>query len=259
MTSRQLLWLLVRRWYLVILGMALTLVVLWPVTHRPGVFWAQVNLVLLPPTSEYFPNKLEDPQVALSALAGVVVSDYNGQLKPPLMASAGTTLYGEGRTTGTEVRMPNLGSQWKPLYPTATIDVQAVAASPEVVTQEIGAAIGKINRLLAERQEELGVDPSFRVSSFSSPADPSVYYITGSRMRALGAGAVVGMGLTVAGVYWLERFLLARRSRTSGDRPQTSDSDSEMSHSRPGGSGRAAQRPPRSARRRANVAVRAAE
>ena len=248
MTSRQLLLLLVRRWYLVLLGIALTLVVLWPVTHRPGVYWAQVNLVVLPPTSQYFPNQLEDPKVSLSALAGLVVSDFNGLHKPPLMASAETTLYGEGRTTGAEVRMPNLGSQWKPLYPTATIDVQAVGASPEVVNQEIDAATGKINGLLVERQEELGVDLSLRVSLFSSPADPSVYYINGSRMRALGAGGIVGMGLTIAGVYWLERYLLTRRTRANGNRPLTPAGNSTLTTTRPSGSSGVPQSPAMPAR-----------
>lgn len=215
MTSRGLLTLLVRRWYLVILGLSVTLAVLWPVTHRPGVYWTQVNVVVLPPTYEYFPNKLEDPQYSLAALAGVIVSDYNGQHQPLLMGSADTTLYGEGRSTGAEVRIPNLGNQWKPAYPNATIDVQVVDRDAQVVTDEVDSIVGELKALLANRQDQLGVPPSLRASIITSPTQPSVYYITGSRSRALGAGALVGLGLTVAGVYWVERLLVWRRVRSN--------------------------------------------
>lgn len=224
MTSRQLLWLLVRRWYLVVLGMGLTLAILWPATHRPGVYWAQVNLVLLPPPSEYFPNMLEDPQYSLSALAGVIVTDFNGLNEPPLMASSQTTLYGEGRASGVEVRMPNAGTQWKPLYPTAMIDLQAVGANAQQVTDEVAETTRRLKELLVARQDELGIDPSVRVSMISSPADPVVYYITGSRARALGAGAIVGFGLTIAGVYWFERLVQARRTN-SGVRTASAPDD----------------------------------
>lgn len=220
MTSIHLFRLLIRRWYLVIVGLALTLVVLWPATHRPGVYWAQVNVVLLPPTTEYYPNKLEDPQFALSALASLIVSDFNGAHQPTLMASSVTTLYGEGRTSGVEVRMPNSGNQWKPLYPSATIDVQAVDSSPDGVTDQITSVTARLKDLLADRQDALGVDPTVRVSLISSPVDPSVYYVTGSRMRALGAGGIVGLAVTVAGVYWFERLLTARRARALAVDPE---------------------------------------
>lgn len=219
MTSRGLLRLLVRRWYLVILGLSLTLAVLWPVTHRPGVYWTQVNVVILPPTYEYFPNKLEDPQYSLAALAGVIVSDYNGQHMPLLMGSADTTLYGEGRSTGAEVRIPNMGNQWKPAYPNATIDVQVVDANAQVVTDQVDSIVGELKVLLANRQEQLGVPQSLRASIITSPTQPSVYYITGSRTRALGAGALVGLGLSVTGVYWFERLVTWRRARSNQIQP----------------------------------------
>lgn len=258
MTSRQLLRLLVRRWYLVLVGMTLTLVTLWPATHRPGVYWAQVNLLLLPPTSEYFPNILEDPQYSLSALAGVIVSDYNGQNEPPLMASAETTLYGEGRTSGVEVRMPNVGNQWKPLYPTATIDLQAVGASPQSVIEQVSDTTRTLDNLLATRQDQLHIDPSARVSMINSPKDPVVFYVTGSRARALGAGAIVGVGLTIAGVYWIERLLQVWRGRPRTGIPPPSDGP-QKGVPRTGRSKSALNGPPASTERRSGVSANVGE
>ncbi|WP_029137537.1 hypothetical protein [Nakamurella lactea] len=214
MTSRELLWLLVRRWYLVLLGMALTLVVVWPMSHREGVYWAQVNVVIVPPTYEYFPNQLEDPQYSLSALAGVIVAEYNGDNQPVQMASSDTTLFGEGVRSGTEVRMVNRGNQWQPLYPVAQIDVQSVASTPDQVAADVDRITTDLAALLNQRQVKLGVAPTMLAHAINTPATPSVYYVAGSRMRVLGAGAVVGFAVTVAGVYWMERI---RRRRTRAD------------------------------------------
>lgn len=218
MTSRELLWLLLRRWYLVIVGMAITLVVLWPATHRPGVYWAQVNVLLLPPTYEYFPNKLEDPQYSLAALAGLIVSDFNGSDRPNLVASADTTLYGEGVRSGAQVRIPNLGSQWNLQYTSPTIDVQVVSNAPDTTIQEIEGITNELQHLLEERQDQLQIAPSMRATALVAPSVPSVYYIAGSKTRALGAGAVVGFAMTTAGIYWFERLIGSTRSRSKRNR-----------------------------------------
>lgn len=213
MTSRSLLRMLARRWYVVILGIVLTVAVLWPATHRPGIYWTQVNVVLLPPANDLYPNKLEDPHLSLTALAGVVVAEFNGQQKPLVTASADTTLYGEGKTSGIQVRMPNMGSQWIPLYISPTIDVQVVGNNANTVVDDVNRIADELGRLLEERQETLGVVPSMRVTMIESPAEPSASYIAGSRSRAMGAGALVGLTMTIALAYSLDRYLAHRRSR----------------------------------------------
>jgi Glycosyltransferase like family len=214
MTSRELLRLLLKRWYFVLLGATVTLAVLWPVTHRAGVYWTQLSVHLFPPTEENFPNKLENPQYSLAALAGVLVTELNGRERPLMMASDLTTLYGEGQTRGVSVRLPNRGNQWRPMYPTATIDVQVVDSNPEAVAREAQRITADLDELLATRQESLGVVPTMRVSMIALPADASVYYIPpGSRMRAAAATAVIGMIMTGVAVYWLERFSTRRRGR----------------------------------------------
>lgn len=213
MTSRELLAMLLRRWYIVVAGMLLTIAVVWPVSHRPGVYWTQMSVLLLPPTYEYFPNKLEDPHYSLSALAGLVVDDFNGQNRPLMTASSDTTLYGMGLRSGLEVKQPNMGNQWQPLFPNAAIDVQVVDRDPEVVAARARETVGELDQLLAQRQDELGVIETMRVSLIASPDEASVYYISGSRTRAMAVGAAVGIILTVVAVYWVERFTGARGRR----------------------------------------------
>lgn len=215
MTSRELLRLMLKRWYVILLGGAITLAVIWPVVHRPGVYWTQFSVMLLPPTYEYFPNQLENPQYSLAALAGVIVTDLNGQHQPLLTASSDTTLFGEGQRSGTQVRLPNQGNQWTPLYLSSSIDVQVVDSDPETVELKAQQTTAELSDLLSKRQDALGVMSTMKATMIASPTDPSVYYISGSRFRAAGAVGFVGMLLTIAPVYWLERWQVRRRSKAT--------------------------------------------
>lgn len=219
MTAGDLFGLFRRRWYLLLLGVTITAAILWPAVNRPGVYWTQVNVVVLSPTYEYFPNKLQDPQYSLSALAGLVVADFNGTNRPLPTASSDTTFFGTGQTTGAEVRLPNLGSQWRMFYPNPTIDVQVVDDSAQKVETKANEIVRRLNDLLQARQDALGIAPEWRATTISSPDPPSIYYAKGSRVRALGAGAVAGLCLTIAGVYWIDRFLSSRRPKIGASIP----------------------------------------
>lgn len=219
MTAGELLRSMFRRWYVVLVGLVVTAAVLWPTTHRPGVYWTQFNVVLLPPVYAYFPNKLENPQYSLGPLAGVIASDFNGNNRPLLTASPDTTLFGIGQRAGVQVRVPNLGNQWTPYYPSPTIDVQVVDIDPALVSAESQRVVSELKRLLDTRQDQQGIDPSMRVSILASPSDPSVYYTSGSRMRTGGAVCLVGLLLTITAVYWVEQ--LATRQRKMSARVPT--------------------------------------
>ena len=130
-TSRELLSLVLRRWYLVLLGAAISIGALYLVTHKPGVYWSQISVLLLAPVHKFYPNNLENPHDALAPVAGLLVADWNGVDRPPLMATGDTALFGEGQRQGIEVRVPNEGSQWQPAYLTPNIDVQVVDSNPE--------------------------------------------------------------------------------------------------------------------------------
>ena len=63
------------------------------------------------------------------------------------------------------------------------------------------------------------------MSTITSPSEPTVYYISGNKPRALIAIGLAGaIGTTVA-VVWLERLIVTRRSRrepkeTEAESPQ---------------------------------------
>jgi hypothetical protein len=215
MTSRELLRLVLRRWYLMLLGAAISVGALYLITHRPGVYWTQFNVVLLAPADKhYYPNKLENAHDQLAPMAGLLVADWNGVDRPLLTSSGETTLFGEGQRQGIQVRVPNEGSQWAPRYFSPNIDVQVVDRNPDRVAQEARRVTAELNALLQKRQDALGIQPAMRMTIIVSPANPNIEYVSGSRTRAALATGLVGAALTTVVVYWTERWLVWNRSRS---------------------------------------------
>jgi len=215
MTSRELLRLALRRWYFMLLGAAISVLALYLITNRPGVYWTQVDVVLLAPVYKSYPNNFEKSDFTMAPMAGVVVADWNGVNRPLLMATGETTLFGEGQRNGVEVRVPNQGSQWQPLYLTPNIDVQVVGSDAETVAEEASRVSAELNGLLEKRQEAMDIQPSLRMTTIEAPVDPTIKYVSGSRIRAAMSIGVLGAAFTTIAVYWTERWLIWKRSRRS--------------------------------------------
>ena len=108
--------------------------------------------------------------------------------------------------------MPNLGTQWRPLFSANYLDVQVAAATPEEVHALARADLGP---------DRGGCSSSDRTSWACRPTcapapsrrrqDPIVYPVPGSRSRALGATGLTGIALTAVLVFWLERWRPRRR------------------------------------------------
>jgi hypothetical protein len=223
MTSRDLLRLVLRRWYLMVLGAMLSLALLSVVWRAPGVYWTQFDVVLLEPTSRLNPNSIEDPRFSMAPMAGVMVTDVNGDHRVPVLASPDTTLYGEGLREGTRVRVPNTGSQWLPLYSQPRIDVQVVSRDPALVERRAQDATARLRAVLDRRQDELAVGPRVRMSTITSPRDPIIAHVTGNRSRAALGTALLGATLTTLAVCLLERLRIRRRSHARSLTVATSD------------------------------------
>ncbi len=213
MTSRELLRLVLRRWYLVLLGALVSAVMLGVIWKQPGLYWTQFDVVVLAPTTKLNPNNIEDPRFSMAPMAGVMVTELNGDKRPRLLASADTTLFGEGLREGVRVRLPNTGSQWLPMYNRPRIDVQVVSRDPVVVERKARAITEQLVAVLDRRQSELGIIPSMRMSAIATPEDPVVAHITGNRNRAALGMAMLGATLTTFAVYLWEKWRLGRRRR----------------------------------------------
>jgi hypothetical protein len=120
-TSTDVMRMLLRRWYVVGAGIAITLAVMVSVYQRPGVFSARTDVVFLAPESSVNPNKLAVTSNTLIATAGVVEEKINRGHNPILPVSPDVPLVAQGVTDGWQVFVPNYGGQWAVNYERASI------------------------------------------------------------------------------------------------------------------------------------------
>lgn len=212
MTSVDLVRIVLRRWYAMVLGAVASLAVLYLALQQPPVFFTQFDVVLLPPQEATRPNSLQDTSYAMTPMAGLLVSRYNGNDRPIELASAGTTLYGEGIHAGNRVRLRNWGTQWQPIYKAPVIDVQVVAEDAGVVLAESRRIEEELGSSLEQLQRDQGVAPASRMTLRGSPTDPVVRQIGGSRSRAAVAIAISGAVATTIVTVLLDRRWGRRRS-----------------------------------------------
>ncbi len=214
MTSRDLLNAALRRWYVMVVGAVVSLACVYVSTQQPVVYWTQFNVLLIGPTNPDFPNYLEDARYTLHPIVGLVVSDINDGRPMMVTASTDTNMVGQGMTSGVQVRVPNLGTQWR-LNPTANyIDVQVAASTPEELLRRADATLDEVAAALDARQDELGIMPGMRVTSVATTDDPTIYTVSGSRIRAAAASGMSGAAVTLVLVYWLERRRSTRSSHS---------------------------------------------
>jgi len=202
-------------WYVVLLGAAVTLGALLLVQRQEPVWFTQYNIVVVGPSgteNTEDTSVLENPLYGLQPLVGVVSTDLNEGHPPLLTGDVAATMVGMGHREGVQVRVPNLGTQWRPLFSANYLDVQVAGASLEEVQASAGATSARVAEVLEHRQDELGVPPNLRARAVPSSEDPIIVPVAGSRSRALAATGITGVALTMVVVFRLER----RRSRRRG-------------------------------------------
>ncbi|SEB56443.1 hypothetical protein SAMN04489844_0538 [Nocardioides exalbidus] len=213
MTTRDLISAALRRWYVMLVGALVTLGFVYVSTHQPTVYWTQFNVLLIGPKIDQFPNYLENSRYTLFPLVGVVANDLNDGDPVMVTASTDTNMVGQGISDGIQVRVPNLGTQWRRTMTANYLDVQVAGATPDEVTERAKEAVESVAKALVERQDEIGISPALRVTSVAATDDPTVFAMDGSRMRATAATGASGAAVTISLVYWLERRRAKRRAR----------------------------------------------
>jgi hypothetical protein len=187
-----------RAWWVLALGLAATVVVLGSLWRVPGVYTAQVDLVALPPQDPAPRNVLQDTTRSLSPFAAMVAAQTSqGSIK----ADTGTTsatLYGAGYRNGFKLTVPNTGGQWNVSHDRPVISVEVVGPSLESVQGTLDVLVKRVQDDAAQVQARSGIIGGSAITFDPAPAQPSVQYVTGRRMRAgaatLAMGGVVSLG-----------------------------------------------------------------
>jgi hypothetical protein len=200
-------------WCVALAGVLITCVCALNFGRTHGVYFSRVTVVFLLPHSSKNPNALQAGNDGLVTLAGAVgkrVSDPETSVK---VVSDSVTLPGEGISHGYAVRLPNNGGQWAINYDQPVLDVQAVGTSLQEVSGTVNGVLARIRSELSSMQRAEHVNKYNLVSMRPSPQTPPLYFISGSRIRALGATLLLGTGITIAATIGFGRAV--RRLRVS--------------------------------------------
>ncbi|WP_372593085.1 hypothetical protein [Actinotalea sp.] len=174
---------LVRRWYVLLLALAVAAGGSYLAKQASGVYWSRAEVTFLAPSSAINPNTLKVRSSDLIITAGLVARQINGNAMWNKMADPAATIVGEGVLDGWAVRLPDYGGQWSTVYSRQVLDVQVVGPTIEDVRARQLELLDRIDAELAAFQE--GVAASDLVTTEVVPAVPPVYYVGGSAMRAI--------------------------------------------------------------------------
>ncbi|GAA1969441.1 hypothetical protein GCM10009798_32530 [Nocardioides panacihumi] len=211
MTTERLVRILLRRWYVVGLGLAITVLGMQQVRAQQGVFFSQVDVVFTAPPTRVAPNTIQANASGLVSIAGMVAAEVNKASNTPVTASAGATLAGQGVRDGYQVRLPSDGGQWSRNFDRPVLDVQAIGAEPEMVRQRVVTVVAEIDRVLAELQNADGIPAEDQVKTLSAPTSAQIFYRKGNTSRATAVTALLGFWLTVVLTVAADSVLVRRR------------------------------------------------
>jgi hypothetical protein len=211
MTTERLFRILLRRWYVVVLGVALVGAVAVRVHQTTGLYWSQVDVVFTAPPSPENPNNIKADAHGLTSIAGMVAAELNRESNTPMTSSAGATLAGQGVRQGFQIRLPNSGGQWATNFDRPVLDVQVIGPDAETVREQMVQQVARIDQVLDELQDEDAVASNARVSTLSAPTSAQVFYLDGSPTRAAVMAGILGLWLTVLSAVLLDGFLVRRR------------------------------------------------
>ena len=172
------------------------------------------------------PNPLRSESFTLTSLASALVVRVNGGPIGTKTSAPDNTLFGEGVTEGSRVRIRDIGGMWTSSIPVPVIYVEAIGPTHDSVAAEINRLVGSLTSNLQQLQDELHVPAYGRVVPYAAPAEPEVVEVSGQRVKAAGVTTLVGLAITVLALYAVDRRWPRRRRE-----PETADS---RSHS-PGG------------------------
>jgi hypothetical protein len=194
-----------KRWPIAVAGVLLTLVGSYLAATVSGVYYEQANVVFIAPNGA----GLQGGGGGLVSTAGVIESQLGEQGALALAPTA--TIVGAGIQNGVWARLPNNGDQWATNFDEQALDVEVVENSAGQVQAEMKMTLSRINTLLRQDQISDGVGSRQLIETGLSPAEPPVYYMTGSSARSGITALALGMILTLTITVMADRLIAKKR------------------------------------------------
>lgn len=215
MTAATFLGILLRRWYIVAIGLVLGLAALGAIRSSEPVFWTEADVTFLAPEREPAYWISGGSAMTLAEFADMVRRRVNQEAPSVDLALTRGTLYGAGVQKGFSVTLPNNGGQWNKTYSQPVLKVQVVDSSAENVNQVLAALLDRINNATVQLQAEASVKGDL-ISTQTTPSKSEVVFGGGTPVTRL-KGTVVLEALCLAATsvatIYIDRALRRRRQR----------------------------------------------
>lgn len=212
MTSVEFLKLCVRRWYVLLAGLATTVVLTVLAAGPNTVYFSRTTVNIL----EQDPNHVRivgffDPNQI--QVAHILAARVNNGVKTPLASSPDVDLYAMGILNGTHAQIRNVGGQWLSNVTEPVVELQSVGSSPEQVKRQMSQQLTDLGVQLSTVENQLKVADEDRLLLQANPSDPQVTQQVSRFSRAALGYGLGGLLITFAAVYWFDRVMVRRTIR----------------------------------------------
>lgn len=209
---------MVRRWFIVILGVALTAAACYWADTRPGVYSSVNLLTLYPPISKTNPNPLSVTSRSVVDLAGVLATTLSAgdRLR---FSSQDVPLSGTGTLDGYSVRQHDNGWQWSPQFDRPEIVLRVTGPTPEAVAARMATLTEEAQQVLTDLQDAQNVKKRNRVTMSADTDNPRIIYEHPSGTRSLLAVGLLGGLLTLQAVLLVDWLARRRHPKPGGPDP----------------------------------------
>ncbi|MFE7168674.1 hypothetical protein [Streptomyces sp. NPDC057616] len=201
---------LLRRWYVVLAALLLTMAGAYFVVRPTPQYIGSAVVVLKPPVTRSQPNQYTNLQPPLAVVSYGVVQ----QLQSP----AGTKELRAAGVTGSYHLIPrNSGTSATPQYLIPSLQVQSQAASADAAVTSVRRIVEVYSAHVKQMQsaEQVPAEAWITPSVLTSP---SAAEVQGTKSRGLAGTALLGLAAGVIGALWLDRYALSRRTAPQGRR-----------------------------------------
>lgn len=196
MTASTFLGILLNRWYIVALGMALGLAGLGAMRSSEPVFWTEADVTFLAPEREPAYWISGGSAMTLTEFADMVKRRVNQDAPSVDLTLTRGTLYGAGVHQGFSVTLPANGGQWNKTFSQPVLKVQVVDTSAERVNQVLADVLDRITDASVQLQNEASVKADL-ISTQTTPSQAEVIFGGGTPVTRM-KGSVVWAGLSLA-------------------------------------------------------------
>lgn len=212
MTAVEFLKLCVRRWYVLLAGLAATVAAVLLAAGPNTVYYSRttVNILQANPHNDRIVGFFDPNQIAV---AHIVATRVNNGARTPLASNPDVDLAAMGILQGTHAQVRNVGGQWLSNVTEPVVELQAVGSSPEQVRAQMDQAVASVGSQLTSLENELKVARADRLQLQVNPTDPVVTQQVSRFSRAALGYGLGGLLLTMGAVYWFDRWAAARAAR----------------------------------------------